>query len=114
MTVQELQEIMSQRFDAQDKMISQRFEAQDRIMSQRFEAIDSRFEAIDSRFETIEKRQDRLETRMDRMETKLDRVLELVAIQHGERASTARFWKHAAWITPTVIALAALIKSFFL
>ena len=96
MTVEELQEIMSQRFDAQDKMIAQRFEA------------------IDQRFEAQEKRQDRIETRMDRIEDKLDKMLELVAIQHGERVSTARFWKHAAWLAPTVIALAALIKSFFL
>ena len=96
MTVQELQEIMSQRFDAQDGIVSQRFEA------------------IDSRFGAIEKRQDRLETRMDRMEVKLDKVLEFVAIQHGEQAFALRFWKHAAWIAPTVIALAALIKSFFL
>lgn len=35
MTVQELQEIMSQRFETQDKMISQRFEAID----QRFEGL---------------------------------------------------------------------------
>ncbi len=103
MTVEELQEIMSQRFDAQDKMIAQRFEA-----------IDQRFEAIDQRFEAQGKRQDRIETRMDRIEDKLDKMLELVAVQHGERVSTARFWKHAAWLTPTVIALAALIKSFFL
>ena len=89
MTVQELQEIMSQRFEALENHISQRFEA-------------------------LENRQDRLDTRMDRMETKLDKVLELVAIQHGERAFAARFWKHAAWLAPTVIALAALIKSFFL
>ena len=89
MTVQELQEIMSQRFEVLENHITQRFEA-------------------------LENRQDRLDTRMDRMETKLDKVLELVAIQHGERAFAVRFWKHAAWITPTVIALAALIKSFFL
>lgn len=89
MTVQELQEIISQRFEALENHIAQRFEA-------------------------LEKRQDRLETRMDRMETKLDKVLEFVAIQHGERAFAVRFWKHAAWIAPTVIALAALIKSFFL
>ena len=103
MTVEELKEIMSQRFDAQDKMIDQRFKA-----------LDQRFEALDQRFEALENRQDRLEARMDRIEAKLDRVLELVAIQHGERASTARFWKHAAWLTPTLIALAAFIKSFFL
>ena len=96
MTVQGLQEIMFQRFETQDKMISQRFEA------------------IDQRFEGLGKRQDRLETRMDRMEAKLDKVLEFVAIQHGERAFAVRFWKHAAWIAPTVIALAALIKSFLL
>ena len=107
MTVQELQEIMVQRFEALERHIAERFEAQDRITSERFEAIDSRFEAL-------EKRQDRIETRMDRMETKLDKVLEFVAIQHGERAFAGRFWKHAAWITPTVIALAALIKSFLL
>ena len=89
MTVEELQQIMSQRFETLENHISQRFEA-------------------------LENRQDRLETRMDRMETKLDKVLELIAIQHGERAFALRFWKHAAWITPTVIALAALIKSFFL
>ena len=83
MTVQELQEIISQRFETQDKMIAQRFEA-----------IDQRFEAIDQRFEAIENRQDRLDTRMDRMETKLDKVLELVAIQHGELAFAVRFWKH--------------------
>lgn len=89
MTVEELKEIMSQRFDAQDRIMSQRFEA-------------------------LENRQDRLEARMDRIEVKLDKMLELVAIQHGERASTARLWKHAAWLTPTLIALAAFIKSFFL
>lgn len=100
MTVQELQEIMSQRFEALENHIAQRFEAQER--------------QFNARFGSIENRQDRLETRMDRMETKLDKVLELVAIQHGERAFAVRFWKHAAWITPTVIALAALIKSFFL
>ena len=101
MTVQELQEIMVQRFEALERHIAERFEAQDRITSERFEAIDSRFEAV-------EKRMDRLETRMDRMEGKLDKVLEFVAIQHGERAFATRFWKHAAWIAPTVIALAAL------
>ena len=89
MTVQELQEIMFQRFETLENHITQRFEA-------------------------LENRQDRLDARMDRMETKLDKLLELVAIQHGERAFAVRFWKHAAWITPTVIALAALIKSFFL
>ena len=89
MTVQELQEIIPQRFEALEKHIAQRFEV-------------------------LEKRQDRFETRMDRMETKLDKVLEFVAIQHGERAFAVRFWKHAAWIAPTVIALAALIKSFSL
>ena len=88
MTVEELKEIMSQRFDAQDRIMSQRFEA-------------------------LENRQDRLEARMDRIEVKLDKMLELVAIQHGERVSTARFWKHTAWLTPTLIALAAFIKSFF-
>ncbi|RKU14981.1 hypothetical protein C6503_14040 [Candidatus Poribacteria bacterium] len=107
MTVEELQQIMSQRFEAQDKMIAQRFEAQDKMIAQRFDAQDQRFEAL-------EKRQDRIETRMDRMEGKLDKVVELVAIQHGERVFAVRFWKHAAWIAPTVIALAALIKSFFL
>lgn len=100
MTVQELQEIVVQRFEALERHISERFDAQDRITSERFEA--------------LEKRQDRLGTRMDRMEGKLDKVLEFVAIQHGERAFATRFWKHAAWITPTVIVLAALIKSFFL
>ena len=107
MTVEELQEIMSQRFGTQDKMIAQRFEAQDKMIAQRFESIDQRFESLESR-------QDRIETRMDRVETILDRVLELVAVQHGERVSTARFWKHAAWLAPTVIALVAFIKSFFL
>ncbi|RKU17527.1 hypothetical protein C6500_15360 [Candidatus Poribacteria bacterium] len=107
MIVQELQEIMVQRFEALERHIAERFEAQDRITSERFEAIDSRFEAV-------EKRMDRLDTRMDRMEGKLDKVLEFVAIQHGERAFATRFWKHAAWIAPTVIALAALIKSFLL
>ena len=96
MTIEDLQEIMSQRFEAQDKMIAQRFEA------------------IDQRFEALEKRQDRIEARMDRIEDKLDKILELVAVQHSERVSTARFWKYAAWITPTAIALAAFIKSFFL
>ena len=95
MTAQELQEIMSQRFDAQDRIMSQRFET------------------IDSRFESLEKRQDRLETLMDRMEDKRDKVLELVTFQRGQREFSVRFWKHAAWIAPTVIALAALIKSFF-
>ena len=78
MTVQELQKIMVQRFEAQDS------------------------------------RQDRLEARIDRLEDKPDKVLELVAIQHGERAFAVRFWKHAAWLAPTAIALAAFIKSFFL
>ena len=100
MIVQELQEIMVQRFEALGRHIAERFEAQDRITSERFEA--------------LEKRQDRLETRMDRMEGKLDKVLEFVAIQHGERMFATRFWKHAAWIAPTLIALAALIKSFLL
>ena len=96
MTVEELKEIMSQRFDAQDRIMSQRFEA------------------LENRQDRLEARMDRIEARMDRIETKLDRVLELVAIQHGERASTTRLWKHAAWLTPTLIALAAFIKSFFL
>lgn len=107
MTVQELQEIIVQRFEALENHIAQRFEAQDRIMSERFEAQDNRFEAL-------ENRQDRLETRMDRMEVKLDKVLELVTFQRGQREFAVRFWKHAAWIAPTVIALAALIKSFLL
>ena len=118
MTVQELQEIMSQRFDAQEQYFKALFAAQE----QRFKALfaaqeqqfNARFDAQEQRQDDFEARMDRFETRMDRMEDKLDKVLELVAIQHGERASTARFWKHAAWFTPTVIALAALIKSFFL
>ena len=53
----------------------------------------ARFDAQEQRQDDFEARMDRFETRMDRMEDKLDKVLELVAIQHGERASTARFWK---------------------
>lgn len=111
MTVQELQEIISQPFDAQEQHFHAQFDAQ-------------------------EQRQTRIEARTARLEDKLDKMLELVATQHGQPAFAARFWKHAAcrtyksaqtktqrfarfwkyaaWLTPTFIALAALIKRFFL
>jgi len=87
MTAQELQEIMSQQFEAQDKLIAQRFEA-------------------------LENRQDRLEARMDPIETKLDRVLELVAVQHGERASTVPFGNGPRGLPQLLLLLLRLSRVF--
>ena len=111
MTVQELKEFILARFDAQDK----RIDAQGKQMDARFDAQDKR---IDARFDAQDKRLDGMETRQGRLEDKFDRVMEEIAglrsdiaFLRGERAFSTRFWKHAAWITPTAIALAALIKS---
>lgn len=88
MTNQELKEFMLHKFDAQDKRIDQL--------------------KYDLRSE-IEKVDNKLEKTND----KLDKVTEYVTLKRGESVFSSKFWKHLAWIFPTTVALAALIKSIF-
>jgi hypothetical protein len=43
--------LISDRFDAQDRLISDRFDAQDRLISDRFDALSDRFDALSDRFD---------------------------------------------------------------
>ena len=63
--------------------------------------------------EVLDQRFERLERDVRDIQEKLDKALELLNYQRGQQAFSARFWKHAAWIVPTTIALVALLKSFF-
>ena len=88
MTVQELQEIMNQRFDR----------VEDDVKELRADMKELR-EKVDSD--------------MKELREKLDKLLELQHYQRGQREFSSRFFKHAAWVGPTIIALIALLKSFF-
>ena len=77
MTVQELQEVMSQRFDRVENDVKE------------------------------------LRADMKGLREKLDKLLELQHYQRGQREFSSRFFKHAAWVGPTIIAPIVLLKSFF-
>ena len=136
MTVQELQEIMSQRFDrVEDDVKGLRGDMNglrekiDSDMNGLREKIDSDIkglrgdmnglrEKIDSDIkglrEEIGSDMNGLRADMKELREKVDKVLELQYYQRGQREFSSRFLKHAAWAGPTIIALIALIKSFFL
>lgn len=88
MTVQELQEIMNQRFDrVEDDMKELRAD--------------------------MKELREKMDADMKELREKLDKLLELQHYQRGQREFSSRFLKHAAWVGPTIIALIALLKSFF-
>ena len=135
MTVQELQEVMTQRFDrVEDDVKELRAdmngfrEKVDSDMNGLREKIDSDIkglrEEIGSDMKELREeinadmnglRADMKELRADMngLREKLDKLLELQYYQRGQREFSSRFFKHAAWVGPTIIALVALIKSFF-
>lgn len=88
MTVQELQEIMNQRFDR----------VEDDVKELRADMKELR---------------EKMDADMKELREKLDKLLELQHYQRGQREFSSRFFKHAAWVGPTIIALIALLKSFF-
>ena len=139
MTVQELQEVMSQRFDRVENDVKELRadmkelrEKVDSDMNGLREKVDSDIkglrEKVDSDIKGLREeigsdmnglRADMKELReeigsdMKELREKLDKLLELQHYQRGQREFSSRFFKHAAWAGPTIIALLALLKSFF-
>ena len=99
MTVQELQEIMNQRFDR----------VEDDVKELRADMKEFR-EKVGSDMKEL---REKLDSDMKEIREKLDKSLELQHYQRGQREFSSRFLKHAAWVGPTIIALIALLKSFF-
>lgn len=117
MTVQELQEVMTQRFDRVEGDVKElradmkEFrEKWDSDMQGLREKIDSDIKGLR---EKIGSDMNGLRADMKELREKLDKLLELQHYQRGQREFSSRFFKHAAWVGPTIIALVALIKSFF-
>lgn len=69
-------------------------------------------EVLEQRFERLETDLKEIRDDMRDLRNKLDQALELLNYQRGQQEFSARFWKHAAWVVPTSIALVALIKTF--
>lgn len=106
MTVQELQEIMSQRFDRVEEDVK---ELRADMKGLR-EKVDSDIKGLRAE---IGSDMNGLRADMKELREKVDKLLELQHYQHGQREFSSRFFKHAAWVGPTIIALIALLKSFF-
>ena len=84
------------------------------------ERIDQSEKHTTEQFREVNARFDRSDARADKQDEKIDTLIEAVterrevaAESRGERIFTRRFWKHIAWIAPTVLALIALIRAFF-
>lgn len=106
MTVQELQEIMSQRFDRVEEDVKEL-----RADMKEFRVdMNGLREKVDS---DIKELREEISADMKELREKLDKLLELQHYQRGQREFSSRFFKHAAWVGPTIIALIALLKSFF-
>lgn len=106
MTVQELQEIMNQRFDRVEDDVK---ELRADMKELRADMKGLR-EKVDS---DIKELREEIGSDMKELREKLDKLLELQHYQRGQREFSSRFFKHAAWVGPTIIALIALLKSFF-
>lgn len=106
MTVQELQEIMNQRFDRVEGDVKE-LRAD---MKEFREKVDSDIKGLRAE---IGSDMNGLRADMKELREKVDKVLELQHYQRGQREFSSRFFKHAAWVGPTIIALIALLKSFF-
>ena len=110
MTVQELQEIMSQRFDRVEEDVKE-LRAD---MKELREKVDSDMKELREKVDSdIKGLHERLDSDMKELREKVDKLLELQHYQRGQREFSSRFFKHAAWVGPTIIALIALLKSFF-
>ncbi len=110
MTVQELQEIMSQRFDRVEEDVK---ELRADMKGLR-EKVDSDMKELREKVDSdIKGLHERLDSDMKELREKVDKLLELQHYQRGQREFSSRFFKHAAWVGPTIIALIALLKSFF-
>lgn len=110
MTVQELQEIMSQRFDRVEEDVKE-LRAD---MKELREKVDSDMKGLREKVDSdIKGLHERLDSDMKELREKVDKLLELQHYQRGQREFSNRFFKHAAWVGPTIIALIALLKSFF-
>ena len=76
MKVQELAQVISERFDKVD----QRFDR----MDQRFGKIDQRFDRMDQRFGKIDQRFDRMDQRFGKIDQRLDLSNSFVGVELGE------------------------------
>ena len=117
MTVQELQEIMSQRFDrVEDDVKELRADMKElrADMNGLREKVDSDIKELREEIGSDMKGfREKVDSDMKELREKLDKLLELQHYQRGQREFSSRFFKHAAWVGPTIIALIALLKSFF-
>ena len=110
MTVQELQEVMTHRFDRVEGDVK---ELRTDMTGLR-EKVDSDIKELREKVDSdIKGLHERLDSDMKELREKVDKLLELQHYQRGQREFSSRFFKHAAWVGPTIIALVALIKSFF-
>ena len=95
----------TERINESEKHTTERIDQSERHTTEQFREVNARF--------------DRSDARADRQDEKIDTLIEAVterrevaAESRGERIFTRRFWKHIAWIAPTVLALIALIRAF--
>ena len=125
----------TERINQSEKHTTERIDQSEKHTTEQFREVNARFDRSDTRtterinqserhtteqFREVNARFDRSDARADRQDEKIDTLLETVterrevaAESRGERIFTRRFWKHIAWIAPTVLALIALLKSFF-
>ena len=124
MTLEELRDIILDRINLSEQHTADQFRQVDARIDQNerhtAERIDQSEKHTTEQFREVNARFDRSDARADRQDEKIDTLLEAVterrevaAESRGERIFTRRFWKHIAWIAPTVLALIALLKSFF-
>ena len=124
MTLEELRDIILDRINLSEQHTAEQFRQVDARIDQNerhtTERIDQSEKHTTEQFREVNARFDRSDARADRQDEKIDTLLEAVterrevaAESRGERIFTRRFWKHIAWIAPTVLALIALLKSFF-
>ena len=117
MTVQELQEVMTQRFDRVEGDVKELRTDMKELrtdMTGLREKVDSDIKELREKVDSdIKGLHERLDSYMKELREKVDKLLELQHYQRGQREFSSRFFKHAAWVGPTIIALVALIKSFF-
>ena len=142
MTLEELRDIILDRINLSEqhtadqfRQVDARIDQNERHTAEQFREVNAQINQSETRtterinqserhtteqFREVNARFDRSDARADRQDEKIDTLLEAVterrevaAESRGERIFTRRFWKHIAWIAPTVLALIALLKSFF-
>ncbi len=124
MTLEELRDIILDRINLSEQHTADQFRQVDARIDQNerhtAERIDQSEKHTTEQFREVNARFDRSDARADRQDEKIDTLIEAVterrevaAESRGERIFTRRFWKHIAWIAPTVLALIALLRAFF-